>query len=101
MQVTFFPRKHKDGKIVAFADVVVTEGITVRGFRVVDGENGLFAAVPSKPYTVDGETRFANQVVFSTMQLREQFLSELLDGYHQWKETQEEAETVGVGQAPF
>ena len=96
MQVTFYPRKQKDGKIVAFADVVVTEGITVRGFRVVNGDNGLFAAVPSKSYSVDGETRFANQVVFTSLELRERFLSELLDGYHRWRETREAADNFGV-----
>lgn len=95
MQVTFYPRDRRDGKIVALADVVVAEGITVRGFRVVDGDNGLFAAVPSRSYTVDGETRFTNQVVFSTLELRESFLSELLDGYHRWREARGEAEGSG------
>jgi len=95
MQMTFYPRDRKDGKIVAFADVVVAEGITIRGFRVVDGDNGLFVAVPSRSYTVDGETRFSNQVVFSTLEFRERFLSELLDGYHRWRETREEGENFG------
>lgn len=88
MEVTFYPRKQKEGKILAFADVVVAEGITVRGFKVVDGNNGVFAAVPSRPYTLDGKARFASQVRFSSQEIRDRFLSELLESFYQWQSSQ-------------
>lgn len=110
MEATFYPRKQKEGKILAFADVVVTEGITVRGFRIIDGDNGVFAAVPSRGYTVDGKSRFAKQVMFADPEHRESFLSELLDSFYRWQESQAKIEgdsvETGVGgrteaEAPF
>ena len=90
MEVTFYPRKQKEGKILAFADVVIAEGITVRGFKVVDGNSGIFAAVPSRPYTVDGKARYASQVSFSTQEVRDRFLSELLESFYLWQSSQPE-----------
>lgn len=86
MEAKFSEPKFKDGKILAFADVDLATGVTVRGFRVVSGEQGVFAAVPSKPITVEGKTRYMNQVVFSDPALKERFLSELLDSYHSWEQ---------------
>lgn len=93
MEVTFYPSKQKEGKIVAFADVVVAEGIIVRGFRIVDGSNGMFACVPSRSYTLDGKPRFANQVRFSTQEIRDRFLSDLLECFYRWYESQTGAES--------
>jgi len=84
MEAKFYEPKYKDGKIVAFADVDLAEGITLRGFRVIAGVNGLFAAVPSKPVTVDGQTEYVKQVVFDTNGHREEFLAKLLNDYQAW-----------------
>ena len=73
MEAKFYEPKYKDGKIVAFADIDLAEGITIRGFRVINGANGMFAAVPSKPVTVDGQTQYVRQVVFDTNEHREEF----------------------------
>ena len=42
-------RMHKGnyGKVRAFFDVEVIEGFTVKGFKIVDGDNGLFVSYPS------------------------------------------------------
>ncbi len=48
MNITFRLPRRRDSKILAFADVTVVEGIIVKGFRVVNGSKGVFAAVPSK-----------------------------------------------------
>lgn len=85
MEIRFYAPKVRGGKIVAFADVTVGEGIIVRGFRIIDGEKGLFAAVPSRSFTVEGSPRFINQVLFTTPDLRERFLGELLAGYRRWR----------------
>jgi DNA-binding cell septation regulator SpoVG len=90
MEAKFYEPKYKDGKIVAFADINLDNldnldrGITLRGFRVIDGVNGLFAAVPSKPVTVDGQTEYVKQVVFDTNEHREEFLAKLLNDYQAW-----------------
>lgn len=89
MEATFYPCRQEGGKIIAFAAVVVTQGIIVRGFRIVDGENGLFAAVPSRVSNVEGKARFYDQVTFSDPEMRKRFLSELLDDYLHWLETQD------------
>ncbi len=86
MVAKFYEPKYKDGKIVAFADLDLAEGITIRGFRVINGANGLFAAVPSRPVTVDGQTQYMKQVVFDTNDHRDEFLAKLLLDYEAWRQ---------------
>ncbi len=93
VEAKFSEPKFKDGKILAFADVDLVGGITVKGFRVVSGDQGLFAAVPSRPVTVDGRTRYMNQVVFSDPTIKERFLTDLLDSYHAWEQQREPGTT--------
>jgi DNA-binding cell septation regulator SpoVG len=83
MEANFYPSRY-DGKVLAYADVEVVKGIMVRGFRVVNGKNGLFASAPQKPFVVGGETRWASQVLFSDSELKERFLAEILDAYRLW-----------------
>ena len=87
MDASFYePRYNKEGKIVALADVDISDGVIVKGFRVIRGENGLFASVPTKSFVVEGRTRYLPQVVFSSPDQRSQFLSRLLDAYKKWSE---------------
>lgn len=37
-----------DSKTVAFLDVQTNDGISIKGFRLVSGANGLFLAAPSE-----------------------------------------------------
>jgi DNA-binding cell septation regulator SpoVG len=87
MEAHFYAPRTKGGKIVAFADVQVDEGMFVKGFRIIDGNNGRFAAVPSRPVTVNGQTRYWNQISFSSKARRERFLGELLEAYDDWVES--------------
>ena len=48
MEAKFYEPKYKDGKIVAFADIDLADGITIRGFRVIDGANGTRAPAISQ-----------------------------------------------------
>ena len=84
MEARFYEPKSKTSKIVAFADVNVKGGITIKGFRIVNGDHGLFAAVPSRPVNVDGDTRYLNQVEFDSDKVREEFLAKLLNDYQLW-----------------
>ena len=89
MDASFYePRYNKDGKIVALADVDISDGIIVKGFRVIRGEKGLFASVPTKSFTVEGRTRYMPQVVFAHPDQRTRFLAGLLDAYQKWNEGQ-------------
>jgi len=86
MDASFYePKYKKDGKIVAFADVDVADGLIVKGFRVIRGAKGLFVSVPTKSFTVEGRTRYMPQVVFISPDLRTRFLSGLLDLYQHWE----------------
>jgi DNA-binding cell septation regulator SpoVG len=86
MDASFYEPKYKDGKIVAFADVDVADGIIVKGFRVMRGQKGLFASVPSKSFTVAGRTGYSPQVLFATPDVRARFLAGLLDAYQKWED---------------
>lgn len=36
------------GNLKAFFDVETSEGITIKGFKIADGKNGLFVGMPSE-----------------------------------------------------
>lgn len=42
------PLENSNGKTAAFFDAQTDDGIIIKGFRLVDGSNGLFVAVPSE-----------------------------------------------------
>lgn len=58
------------GKIAAFADVTV-EGITIKGFRVLGCDRGLFVRSPSRAIVVDGKTKYVDQIEFEDQATRE------------------------------
>ena len=89
MEIVYSPPKFTDGKVIALVDIEFTEGITVRGFRIVEGPSGPFAALPSRSYEADGKTKWYPLVVFSSQELRDRFQSELLDGYYRWNKTRD------------
>lgn len=90
MEATFYAPRFKDGKILALADVEIADGVIVKGFRVVNGDKGLFAAVPSKSVQVQGETRYFNQVAFTGPEIKERFLAALLEAYARWEQEKKE-----------
>lgn len=87
MKAKFYEPKYKDGKILAFADVEMDGGIIIRGFRVVDGVNGVFASVPQKAITVEDQTKYVKQVVFDNSEHREAFMTKLLADYEAWSQS--------------
>lgn len=99
MKIDFYPPKGSNTKILAFADVMIAEGIIVRGFRVTDGANGLFVGVPSKPFMVNGERRYWNQVAFASNEIRDRFIAELLEDYYRWKKNPSTAASRGKAPA--
>ena len=53
-------RKQENGKVKAYADITVGNAITLRGIKLIAGEEGEFVAMPSRRYEKDGETKYAN-----------------------------------------
>lgn len=41
-------RRFDNGKLKAFADVLFNESYVVKGFRIVEGKNGLFVGFPQE-----------------------------------------------------
>ena len=41
-------KKGSWGKICAFFDLITEEGFTLKGFKLIDGANGLFVGFPSQ-----------------------------------------------------
>lgn len=89
MDAVFQPSRFKDGKILAFADVDVANGVIVRGFRIVRSDNGPFAAVPSRGVSTGGQTRYYPQVSFASTEVRDRFLGRLLEAYERWTKDRE------------
>jgi DNA-binding cell septation regulator SpoVG len=101
MEANFYePRYNRDGKIVALADVVVAEGIIVKGFRVVRGEKGLFASVPTRSFVAEGKTRFLPQVTFTSPEHRSRFLGALLEAFQKWGAASGNAASTGGSHPP-
>jgi stage V sporulation protein G len=40
--------KNSSGKTAAFFDIQTNDGITIKGFKVVNGSNGLFVSSPNE-----------------------------------------------------
>ena len=77
------------GKLRAFFDLSTQEGFTIKGFKIIEGINGLFVSMPSQKSN-DGE--FYDSV-FASKDLRDELNNLALTAY---KEGLEEA--VGVSE---
>ena len=69
------------GKVKAFVDVKTAEGFEIKGFKVVEGSNGLFVGMPSESYEEDGETKWRN-LVYINDTARSNFEASVLNRYH-------------------
>ena len=69
-----------DGKMKAVASVTLDEVFVVHDIKVIDGEKGLFIAMPSKK-AADGEYRDIAHPINS--QTREMLQSTILSAYEQ------------------
>ena len=65
------------GKVRAFFDLNTTEGFTIKGFKIIEGINGLFVSMPSQKGS-DGEYYDS---VFATKELRDELNKIALDNY--------------------
>ena len=70
------------GKVKAFASITIEQGaLTINDIRVIDGKNGLFISLPTRPYEEDGETKYATIVYVSDEKLYKEIEDCVLDEY--------------------
>jgi stage V sporulation protein G len=74
------------GKIRATLDIQTTEGFIIRGFKVVEGEKGLFVGMPSER-TRTG--KYLDLVRIEDPTLKEMLESLILDEYHRRQESEQ------------
>ena len=67
------------GKVRAFFDLTTTEGFTMKGFKIIEGINGLFVSPPSQKGS-DGEYY---DTVFADKDLRDELQQVALRAYGQ------------------
>lgn len=78
------PYTAKGSSVKGFADVTVNDTMTIHGVQVIEGEKGLFVAMPqtSKPKEENSEEKVYSDLVFPTNAATRGFLSEsILDVY--------------------
>ena len=65
------------GKVRAFFDLTTTEGFTIKGFKIIEGINGLFVSMPSQKSS-DGEYYDST---YASKELRDELNQLALDAY--------------------
>ena len=65
------------GKVRAFFDIMTDEGFTIKGFKIIEGINGLFVGVPSQK----GKDDEYFDTVFVAPELREELNHVALQSY--------------------
>lgn len=88
-------RVNTDGRMKAIASITIDEEFVVHDIRVIDGNNGMFVAMPSKR-TPDGEFRdIAHPITSST---REKIQNVVLEEYeNQGKQEDLQADQLETG----
>ncbi len=67
------------GKIRASLDIETSEGFIIRGFKVIEGENGLFVGMPSER-TKTG--KYVDLVRVDDLNLKEMLETLAIEAYH-------------------
>ena len=65
------------GKVRAFFDLTTSEGFTIKGFKIIEGINGLFVSMPSQKGS-DGEYYDS---IYASKELRDELNKLALDAY--------------------
>ncbi|MEJ8546152.1 septation regulator SpoVG [Brevibacillus ruminantium] len=85
-------RVNTDGRMKAIASITIDHEFVVHDIRVIDGNNGMFVAMPSKR-TPDGEFRDIAHPISSAT--REKIQAAVLNEYE--RVGQEEENTIEAG----
>lgn len=87
-------RVNTDGRMRAIASITLDDEFVVHDIRVIDGNNGLFVAMPSKR-TPDGEFRDIAHPINS--ETRNKIQDAVLTEYHRVGEEEEEVKFEEAG----
>ncbi|MEY9973919.1 stage V sporulation protein G [Lysinibacillus sp. RC46] len=87
-------RVQTDGRMRAIASITLDNEFVVHDIRVIDGNTGLFVAMPSKR-TPDGEFRDIAHPINSTTRNKIQEI--ILNEYHNSSEVEAAEELEGIG----
>ena len=80
------------GKVMAYFDVVSSEGFSMKGFKLVDGINGLFVSVPSQKGTDDqGNPKYFDTIWIESKELRQELNDLAIETYNQKNNSNSEA----------
>lgn len=71
----------ENGKVKAYADVTIGNAITLRGIKLISGENGDFVAMPSRKYQKDGEDKYSDIFYPKTEEARAALLDTFQKAY--------------------
>jgi len=72
------------GKVMAYFDVVSSEGFSMKGFKLVDGINGLFVSVPSQKGTDEqGNPKYFDTIWIESKELRQELNDLAIETYNQ------------------
>ena len=80
MKVTNLRKYDGDSKLRAFFDVETEEGMVVKGFKIVEGINGLFVGNPSE-YSEKDDKYYDR--VFIPKELKDELEKEAIKEYNQ------------------
>lgn len=86
-------RVNTEGRMRAIASITLDQEFVVHDIRVIDGNNGLFVAMPSKR-TPDGEFRDIAHPINSNT--RNKIQEAVLEAYRQAGESEVEFEEAGA-----
>tara|TARA_R100000781_G_scaffold112598_1_gene79963 strand:+ start:211 stop:480 length:270 start_codon:yes stop_codon:yes gene_type:complete len=67
------------GKVKAFFDLETEDGFTIKGFKIIEGANGMFAGFPSQKNKDDEY----NDTVFADKTLKQKVNQLALEHYNQ------------------
>ena len=87
--------KFTSGKLRAFADVTFDNKLTIKGYKVFDGNNGLFVAFPSRQ---DKDGKYVDMVWCDDKEFKEEIQRMVLDEYNSAGDT--DTQTTGRRNRP-
>lgn len=73
-------RKAEYGNLKAFASVEVAPGVTLDNFKVLNGKDGLWVALPSRKDTKDGKVTYYNDIRV-TPEMKTQITTAVLEAF--------------------
>ena len=95
-------RRGEWGKVRAFFDVISDEGFIMKGFKLIEGINGLFASMPSRKGTDDqGNDKYYDIIWIESREMREKLNQKAIEDYQNKSETLSPRSEAASNQDPI